>query len=320
MKLRAIVIGSGWGANAARVLAADDRVSITALVGRGSERSAALASELGVPLLASVEDALGATSPDLAVVAVGEQQNEPLARLLLAADCHVLCAHPVASTAGAVRELATLARDRGVIVATDYSLRTCPEHRAALLALTDSGALLRVGIEFPGRGLPMALDLAASFAGPAKRVFATRAYPDALRERVAATPEAFAPTVIIEHAAGTVSQLFPIPHARASEAYRVLLSTEAARIDVRLPAGGATGLTTLRAGRVRESLLVSPAESTDPAAGYQDAIGRVVRDFVDAVSEGRLPVAPLEVEVVVRDIWAAVSASLRSAQPVEVSR
>lgn len=319
MKLRALVIGSGWGANAARALAADDRVMVAGVIARGSERSQALAIELGVPILASVEEALAAAPPDLAFVAVGEQRNERFARMLLAAGCHVLCAHPVASTAGAVRELAALARARGVIVATDYSLRTCAEHHAALRTLAESGALLRVGIEFPGRGLPMAMDLAASFAGPAKRVFATRSYPIVLRERIAATPEAFAPTVVIEHVGGTVSQLLPIPHARANEAYRALLSTEAARIDVRLPAGGATRLAAWRAGRVRESPLVTPANTPDPAAGYGDAIARLVRDFVDAITTDRPPVAPLDVEWVVRSVWAAVGTSLRSGQPVDVA-
>jgi hypothetical protein len=318
MRLRAIVIGSGWGRNAARTFGTDDRVTIVGIVGRGSERTQALANDLGVPVFPSIEDALAAVSPHIAVLAVDEQHNERYARLLVAAGCHVLCAHPVASSARAVRELAALARTHQV-VATDYSLRACAEHRAAMEALANSGALLRVGIEFPGRGLPMAVDLATSFAGPAARVFATRAYPEALSGRVKSTPEAFAPTVVIEHESGTVSQLLPIPHARANEAYRALLSTEAARIDVRLPAGGATRLVSLGEGRTRESSLVSPTMTTDPTAGYRDAISSIVRNFVDAVVDGSDLISPLEVEVVVRDVWAAISASLRAREPVHLS-
>ena len=319
MKLRAIVIGSGWGRNAARTLAKDDRVTIAGIVGRGSERTHALAEELRVPVLPTVEEAIAAVSPHLAVLAVDEQHNERFARLLLEAACHVLCAHPVASSAPAVRDLAALARTRRLVIATDYSLRACPEHGAALEALGRSGALLRVGIEFPGRGLPMAVDLAASFAGPAERVFATRVYPNALGDRVAKAPEAFAPSVVIEHVGGTVSQLLPMPHARANEAYRALLSTEAFRIDVRLPAGGATQLASLREGRVRESSLTVPTASADPAAGYRDAVSLVVQDFVDAVVCGSIPIAPLNVEIVVRDVWAAISASLRTREPVHVA-
>lgn len=318
MKLRAIVVGSGWGQNAARTLATDDRVTIAGIVGRGSERTQALAHELGVPVFRSVEEAVASASPQVAVLAVDERHNERFAGELVTAGCHVLCAHPVASSARAVRDLATLARHHHVVITTDYSLRACAEHRAALQSLAHSGALLRVGVEFPGRGLPMAIDLAASFAGPAQRVFATRAYPDALRERLAATPEAFAPTVVIEHVGGTVSQLLPIPHARANEAYHALLSTEAARIDVRLPAGGATRLSSLREGRTRESSLVAPAVTKDPAAGYRDAVSSIVQNFIDVVADGGALISPLEVEVVAREVWAAISTSLRSREPVGV--
>ena len=318
MTLRAIVVGSGWGRNAARTFVADERVTVAGIVGRGSVRTQALADELGVAVFHSVEEALSAVSPQLAVLSVDEEHNASFAQALVAAGCHVLCAHPVARSGRVVRELGELARSHGVVVATDYSLRACAEHRAALEVLANSGALLRVGVEFPGRGLPMALDLAASFAGPPKRVFATRTYPDALRERLATTPEAFAPTVVIEHAGGTVSQLMPVPHARTNEAYRVLLSTEAARIDVRLPAGGTTQLSSLREGRARESVLVSPTVTADLAAGYVDAISSIVRNFIDAVVGGSPLVAPLEVEAVVRDTWAAIGASLRTGEPVDV--
>lgn len=320
MTLRAIVVGSGWGGNAARAFQNDDRVVLAAVVGRGSERTRALAEQLGVPMLPSVEAALATVSPHLAAIAVDEEHNEGFARALMAGGCHVLCAHPVARTADAVSALAVLARAHGVVAATDYSLRACAEHRAACAALGDAGALLRLAVEFPGRGLPMAVDLALSFAGPADRVFATRSYPTALRERARSAPAAFAPSVVIEHVGGAVSQLTPVPHARSFEAYRVLLSTEKARIDVRMPAGGATQLTSLRQGRTRERCLRAPGASEDPAAGYRDAITALVHDFIDAALANTAPLAPLDVEVRVRQVWSAIAASLRAEGPASVPR
>lgn len=317
--MRAIVVGSGWGAHAARVLAADDRVELVAVVGRGSDRTRALARDLRVPVAATVGEALASHAPEIAVLAVDEQRNAALAETLVASGCHVLCAHPVAPTAADVRRLAELARTARVVVATDYSLRVTAEHRAAREALSRLGALMRVLVQFPGRTLPMALELALGFAGRAKRVHASRSYPDALVERAAAKPEAFAPSILVEHVSGTVSQLVPITHARTREAYRLVLSGEHGCVEARMPAGGAEEIRALREGRTSERVLVPKATAGgDPTEGYRAAIAEVVTDFVRAVATGEPPVSPLEIEVAVRSAWSAVGVSVRSGRPAEV--
>ncbi|MBS2012567.1 MAG: Gfo/Idh/MocA family oxidoreductase [Deltaproteobacteria bacterium] len=318
MTLRAIVAGSGWGAHAAQVLARDPRVELVAVIGRGSDRTRGLAVDLGVPVIATVDEAVARSAPQLAVLAVGEDRNAALAETLVVAGCHVLCAHPVAPTAAEVKSLAALAQAKGVLVATDYSLRATAEHEAARASVAQLGALMRLAVQFPGRGLPMALELALGFGGRATRLLATRSYPPALADRVAATPEAFAPSVLVEHDSGAVSQLVPVTHARTSGAYRILLSAERGSVEARMPAGGARELRALREGRTSEKVLVAPSAGEDPTEGYRAAIGHVVSGFVDAVVNGAEPVAPLEIEIAVRSAWAAIGASLRSGTLADV--
>jgi len=318
MTLRAIVAGSGWGGHAARVLAKDARVELVAVVGRGSDRTRALAKDLGTRMIGTVEEAVEQMNPRVAVLAVDEQRNAALAETLVIAGCHVLCAHPVATTTADVRKLAVLARTKGVIVATDYSLRATAEHEAAREAAGRLGALMRIAVHFPGRGLPMALELALGFGGAAKRLFATRSYPVSMAERAAATPEAFAPSVLVEHVSGTVSQLVPVTHARTRDAYRILLSAEDGSVDARMPGGGAREIRALRQGRTAETILVEPSVAGDPTEGYRTAIERVVSGFVDAVTNGTPALAPLEIEMAVRATWTAIGASIRTGMPTDV--
>jgi hypothetical protein len=310
--MNGFIVGSGWAANAARTLRRDPRVTLRAVIGRGSLRTVALAEELSVPAFESLEAALNEARPDMAVVAVGDRENVQIANALIEAGAHVLVAHPVASRAAEVQALLEAAVRRNVIVATDYSFRATVAHRAAVTALASAGALLRVAIRFPGRGLPMALDLACSFAGPTSRVLASRSYPPAVAERVAASPHAFAPTVMIEHASGVVSTLTPMSHAEAPAGYQVQLGAESCRIDVELPAGAVVRVSTDRTGAATVAPLVARSTDPDPAAGYHEAIGRLVTNFVDAIRGEAELIAPLACELDVRTAWAAIGKSLRA--------
>ena len=237
MRLRAIGIGTSWGAHAARELAAGPRTELVGLVARGSERSTRLARELGVRLFADPATALIEVQPHLASVAVHESLNVELVSRLLAANCHVLCSHPVASEGSSVRQLATAAAERRLVAATDYTLRLQPAFLMLKEALGRAGNIMRLAIESPASTSVIAVDLAMALLGGVARVRAFRQYPEELAARVAQRPRAFAPTFVLEHRRGGLATINPVTHTDPASAFRLVVSTEHARIEAGLPAG-----------------------------------------------------------------------------------
>lgn len=320
VRLNALVVGSGWAAHAARAFAARSDVSVRGVVARGSDRSFALARSLGVPLFASVGEAVAETQPMIAVVAVGDTDNHNFAAELLRAGAHVLCAHPVAPTSLDVAELARVADESNRLVSTDYSMRVTDVFRAARVAAPDLGDLLRVEITFPGRFLPMAIDLALATAGAVDAVSAFGRYPSSFDERRAKAPAAFPPTLVLEHSAGAVTTLTPSPHAVPSAAMRVTSSHAGGRLEVELPCGGARRIRNLSGGAFEETVLVSPNAITDAASAFTEAMHALANAFVDAVLAGTPAPCPLEDEAEVRRVWRCVGRALRERAPITIER
>lgn len=320
VRLNALVVGSGWAGHAARVFAARPDVGVRGVVARGSERSFALARALDVPIFASLTEAIQETQPSIAVVAVGDETNPALASQLLRAGAHVLCAHPVAPTAAHVADLARIAFERGRIVSADYSMRTTEAFAAARAATRELGDLLRVEITYPGRFLPMAIDLALAFAGHVDAVSAFGRYPDSLGERRAKAPAAFPPTIVLEHRLGAVTALTPSPHAVPIAALRVTASHAAGRIDVELPAGGARRVRNLAGGAFEESILVPPNATTDAKLAFAEAMHAMAHAFVDAVVTKAAPPCALEDEAEVRRVWSCIGRALRARTPITIER
>lgn len=320
VRLNALVVGSGWAGHAARTFAARPDVSVRGVVGRGSERSFALARALGVPVFVSLTEAIRETQPSLAVVAVGDETNPLLASELLRGGAHVLCAHPVAPTAADVADLARVAFESGRIVSADYSMRTTEPFAAARVATRELGDLLRVEITYPGRFLPMAIDLALAFAGHVDAVSAFGRYPESLAQRRARAPAAFPPTVVLEHRLGAVTTLTPSPHAVPSAALRVTASHTSGRIDVELPAGGARRVRNLAGGAFEETILVPPNATTDAKLAFAEAMHAMADAFVDSVLANAHPPSPLEDEAEVRRIWSCIGRALRARTPITIER
>lgn len=320
VRLNALVVGSGWARHAAEAFAARGGVRIGGVVGRGSPRSFTLARTVGSPLFTSLDDAIAETSPAIAVVAVGDTSNAQLARQLLEAGAHVLCAHPVAPDAEQVGALAELAEARRLVASTDYSLRATETFARARAALNGLGTLLRTEITFPGRFLPIALDLAVTIGGPVDALSAFGRYPEVLDERRAATPAAFPPTVVLEHAAGSVTALTPSPHAAPASAIRVTTSSTGGRLEIDLPCGGARRLALKKRGAFEESLLVAPrADNAKPEAAFAEAMRALAHAFVDAVVSGGVAPCPLADEVAVRELWQAIPVATRARAPLRMS-
>lgn len=318
MRLRALVIGSGWGAHAARALAADPRVELRGIVGRGSPRTAGLAGELGVPALRDVTSSLAETRPQLVAIAVHERQNEVLIRACLGAGAHVLCAHPVVPSAEVALALASAARERGLVVATDYTLRLTGPFTTARKVTAKVGGPMRIDIQSPGRVIVIGVDLAIALAGPVARVFASRVYPAGLAARIASGPRAFPPSALLEHAAGCVTSLTPVPHAIHTAVHRVTASCEGGRVDFALPCGGARLVIYRGRGAYLDEELVLP-ETRDPEAAFGQPMRELVHRFVAAVL-GEAPVhASLDEEAEVRRTWAAFTESSRTGAPVALA-
>lgn len=295
-------------------------VSVRGVVGRGSDRTFALARALGVPFFPSVGEAVAETRPTIAVVAVGDADNGSFATDLLRAGAHVLCAHPVAPTALDVAELARVADENGRLVSTDYSMRATDAFRAAQMAAPELGDLLRVEITFPGRFLPMAIDLALAVAGAVDAVSAFGRYPSSFDERRAKARAAFPPTLVLEHSAGTVTTLMPSPHAVPNAAMRITASHASGRLEIELPCGGARRIRNLSGGAFEETVLVAPNALTDAASAFAEAMHALANAFVDAVLAGTRPPCPLEDEVEVRRVWRCVGRALRERAPITIER
>lgn len=311
MTLCALVVGSGWGAHAARAFATDPRVRLAGLVGQGSDRTLLLGAELAVPVFADLRDAIRGVRPEIAAVAAAEAANAAMVRELLTSGCHVLCAHPVATDAERVSALAEIARRRGRIAVADYTLRLTPAYGAACAALDRCGTLLRTSIQAPGRALVMAIEVAMGFAGPVARVLAAGDYPPEVADRRRRQPPSFPPSLLLAHDSGCVTSITPVPHAAPATAHRITLSAEGGRIELALPAGEVRVVQSLGRGLHRETV-ERPAAPPSPAMETFGApMQALARRFVDAVLGGAPPHAPLEHEAEVRRVWAAAQAAGR---------
>ncbi len=318
VRSRALLVGSGWARHAARALAERADVQVVGVVARGSPRSIEFARGLDAPLFGTVTEAISAVQPDLAVVAVNDVQNVVFASELVRSRAHVLCAHPVAPDGDGVDALAALAREHGVSVSTDYSLRTCSAFLTARAELPTMGELLRAEVTFPGRLLPMALDLALALGGRVASVAAFGRYPEAVRGRRAANRAAFPPSVVLEHEGGCVTTMMPCPYAQPHSAFRITTSSTRGRLDVELPAGECRRIRAGAAGTWEEAVLVREEPGRAAVELFGSAIRTLTHAFVDAVRHGDPIPCPLEDEAHVRRIWKAIARALRARSPVAV--
>lgn len=316
----AIVIGSGWGAHAARAISAHPQARLHCLVGRGSDRTLQLAAELKVPWLDDIHTAVERYQPAVAVVAVGATQNASLLRTLFENGVSVLCAHPVVQSAEGLRELLDVARACEVQSATDYTLRSSERFHVAAVALGELGAPLRITIESPSATLIMGLDLALGLGGEVRDVVVSTRYPESLRERRARSPRSFGPTVMLEHASGCVTTVAPSPHAEPHAAYRGSVSCERGRVDFELP-GGSVRLVRPQggAGVVSEELIAAVSDSQRSVELYGIEMRRLVGRFFDAISTGAIPFAPLYEELERRRLWEAIKRSADESRRTRVA-
>src|SRR5438874_1886839 len=141
MKLRAMILGSGYaGQGHARALR-ECGVEIAAMASRTEEVVRRVAAEMAIPVASTDWRAtLAEVRPEIVAVGTPGGTHLEMVSAALEAGCHVLCDKPLATVAGEARALYEKARDAGVKTAYAASYRYQP---AALLAqeLVGAGAI-----------------------------------------------------------------------------------------------------------------------------------------------------------------------------------
>lgn len=315
--MRALVVGSGWGKHAALALKDDPRTELRGIVGRGSERTAALAQIHSVPAFSDLEAAIAQTAPQVAVVSVHESASAAIVERLLGAGCHVLCSHPVAHEPSTVETLRLLAEEKSLRVGTDYTLRLSDAFLQLHALVNPARPPLRVNMLCPGRAMVIAVDMAAAIAGPVRQVMACGAYPAALSARVAASPTSFPPSVMLEHISGCVTSVVPAPHMDPASAHRVTVSTEDGRYDLCLPCGTLDVMRNEGRGRLVFRTIVDGDLSVEGSVLFGQGMTNLVRHFVDSISAG-VPHPSFDEEVHVRAVWLALWKAARERTPIQI--
>lgn len=105
---------------------------IAALVTRGSGAGAELAHRApGARILTDWKDAIRDPDIDLIDICLPDSLHHVVAKAALLAGKHVYCEKPLANTAAEARELADLARDKGVITRVGHAFPRNPVHDTA---------------------------------------------------------------------------------------------------------------------------------------------------------------------------------------------
>ncbi len=130
------VIGAGYIADYhLQVLARLPEVALVAVVDRDLERAARAARRFGVPRAVATLDELRAERIDVAHICVPPDLHAEVARACLERGIAVFAEKPLAPSLAEARELAFLAREKGLPLAVNHNALFHPSFRAALRAL-----------------------------------------------------------------------------------------------------------------------------------------------------------------------------------------
>ena len=143
-KLGVLVVGTGFlGAGRAAAAGVARGLRLAAVFDRDPEAARATAARHGVVAAPDLETALAYPGVDAVVVATPHADHADAVRAALEAGKHVLCEKPLAIDPADARDLAQLADERRLRLATGLNHRFYPPVRDAL-ALVAAGAIGRV--------------------------------------------------------------------------------------------------------------------------------------------------------------------------------
>ena len=139
--IRFALIGAGTIA-AIHAAAIDDipDAEVAVVYNRGAARGRALAAKLGVPYVATVEEAVNRDDVDAVIVCTPNGQHEEPALLAAAAGKHILVEKPLEVTLDRIDRMAAAAEDAGVILACVFQQRYARGIQEAKAAM-DAGRL-----------------------------------------------------------------------------------------------------------------------------------------------------------------------------------
>ena len=140
-KLRALVVGSGWGRNHALAFHAHPDAELLGICGRSeSERSKILADELQVPLYTDLSKVLDELKPDVIGCATNEPEHEAVTIQALEAGAHVYCEKLLADTVEGAEKMVETAERTGQQLMVGYNYRFSPS-ALKLREIVNSGKL-----------------------------------------------------------------------------------------------------------------------------------------------------------------------------------
>src|SRR5262245_37936856 len=175
-RLRAVVVGTGWGRHHAEGFSQADGVELVGFCVRGeSERSLAAARRFNVPLFVGLRRMLDEVRPDLVSVASREPEHREVAVAALEAGAHVYCEKALAESVEDAAAMVEAARRASRRLMAGYNYRFSPS-MAHLKRVVDDGRLGAVlyaqALTF-GYCLHHTIDLLCSFLGEVEEVFGT---------------------------------------------------------------------------------------------------------------------------------------------------
>ena len=128
-----LVVGVGsLGAQRAAAVRAASNTRLVALLDTDDERARSVAKRLGTRAVGSLREGLSLPGVDAVVVATPHADHDDAVRRALEAGKHVLCEKPLATDPDEARDLANLADDCGLRLATGFNHRFYPPVRDAL--------------------------------------------------------------------------------------------------------------------------------------------------------------------------------------------
>jgi predicted dehydrogenase len=127
-KVKAVVVGTGFGCRIHVPALRAAGFEVAALVGRNAERLQRKAAANGVPAcFTDLDEAIGATGSQLVTIATTPNTHAPLAHRAIARGCHVLCEKPFASNAAEGATLLNAAEEAGIVHMVSHEFRWLPE-------------------------------------------------------------------------------------------------------------------------------------------------------------------------------------------------
>ncbi len=137
-KIKAIVVGTGFGCRIHVPALRAAGFDVVALVGRNAERLQRKAQDSGVPAwFTDLDEAITATHARLVTIATTPATHAALAHQAIARGCHVLCEKPFAFDAKEGAALLAAAEQAGIVHMVAHEFRWLPERALFGRAIRD---------------------------------------------------------------------------------------------------------------------------------------------------------------------------------------